>query len=88
MLQLLTYDRGTIKLFGEDMEPTRYDLKRRIGIIPQNVAIFDELTVYENIDYFCSLYVSNRVQRRALVEDAIDFVNLGDYRKYLPKKLS
>lgn len=88
MLQLLTYDRGTIKLFGEDMEPTRYDLKRRIGIVPQNVAIFDELTVYENIDYFCSLYVSNRVQRRALVEDAIDFVNLGDYRKYRPKKLS
>lgn len=29
MLQLLTYDKGTIKLFGETMNPTRYDLKRR-----------------------------------------------------------
>ena len=30
MLQLLTYDKGSIRLFGEDMKPSRYDLKRRI----------------------------------------------------------
>ena len=51
MLQLLAYDRGTIRLFGEDMTPVRYDLKRRIGIVPQQVAVLDELTVRENIDF-------------------------------------
>ena len=77
ILQLLAYDKGTIELFGEPMTPARYDLKRRIGVVPQQVAVFDELTVRENIDYFCSLYVNDRKRRRALVDEAIDFVGLA-----------
>ena len=64
ILQLLTYDKGTIELFGQTMRPSSYDLKRRIGIVPQNVAVFEELTVRENIDYFCALYVNDRAKRR------------------------
>ena len=45
ILQLLTYDRGEIELFGQPMMQTRYDLKRRIGIVPQNIAVFEELSV-------------------------------------------
>lgn len=88
ILQLLAYDKGTIELFGEPMTPARYDLKRRIGVVPQQVAVFDELTVRENIDYFCSLYVNDRKRRRALVDEAIDFVGLGDFAKFRPGKLS
>ena len=88
ILQLLAYDKGTIELFGEPMTPARYDLKRRIGVVPQQVAVFDELTVRENIDYFCSLYVSDRKRRRALVDEAIDFVGLGDFAKFRPGKRS
>ena len=54
----------------------------------QNVAVFEELTVYENIDYFCSLYVPDKVERKQLVEEAIEFVGLQDFRKFYPKKLS
>jgi ABC-2 type transport system ATP-binding protein len=88
ILQLLTYDKGEISLFGERMSATRYDLKARIGIVPQQVAVFDELTVRENIDYFCSLYISDAKRRRALVDEAIEFVDMGDYVKFRPKKLS
>ena len=88
MLSLLTYDRGSIELFGETMAPTRYDLKRRIGIVPQQVAVFNELTVEENVDAFCSLYVSDRARRRALVDRAIAFVGLEDFRRFRPQKLS
>lgn len=88
MLQLLTYDKGSISLFGEAMTPARYDLKRRIGIVPQNVAVFEELTVQQNIDYFCALYVRDKSRRAALVEEAISFVGLEDYVKYRPRKLS
>ena len=70
------------------MTPARYDLKRRMGVVPQQVAVFDELTVRENIDYFCSLYVSDRKRRSALVDEAIDFVGLGDFAKFRPGKLS
>lgn len=84
ILQLLAYDKGTIELFGEPMTPARYDLKRRIGVVPQQVAVFDELTVRENIDYFCSLYVNDRKRRRALVDEAIDFVGLATLPSFAP----
>ena len=54
----------------------------------QNVAVFQELTVYENIDYFCGLYIRDKALRRQYVEEAIDFVGLNDFRKFYPKKLS
>ena len=88
LLQLLTYDKGDILLFGEPMRPSRYDIKRRIGVVPQDVAVFDELSVRENIDYFCGLYVSDGSRRRAFVEEAIEFVGLRDYVKFRPRKLS
>lgn len=88
LLSLLEYDKGTIKVFGKEMKPTSYDLKQDIGVIMQNVAVFNELTVYENIDYFCGLYIKDKAKRRSLVEEAIDFVELQDYRKFYPKKLS
>ncbi|MGN9162781.1 ABC transporter ATP-binding protein [Clostridium sulfidigenes] len=88
MLSLLKYDKGTIEILGEEMTPTTYKVKKDIGIVMQNVAVFDELTVYENIDYFCGLYVTNKKERKVLVERAIDFVGLSDYKKFIPKKLS
>ncbi|MGN0035289.1 MAG: ABC transporter ATP-binding protein, partial [Coriobacteriales bacterium] len=88
ILQLLTFDKGDIRLFGEPMTPARYDLKQRVGVVPQQVAVFNELSVRENIDYFCSLYVSDRRRRRALVDDAIAFVGLEKFEKFRPRKLS
>ena len=88
MLSLLKYDKGTIEIFGQPMTPDNYQAKQQIGIVLQNVAVFDELTVYENIDYFCGLYVSDKKKRKKLVDDAIRFVGLEDYCKMRPKKLS
>ena len=88
MLSLLTYDKGEIKIFGEKMSPAKRNLKAKIGVVSQNVAVFDELTVYENIDYFCGLYIKDKKLRKKYVEEAIDFVDLGDFIKFYPKKLS
>jgi ABC-2 type transport system ATP-binding protein len=88
ILSLLKYDKGEIRIFGRPMRPDAYDIKRDIGVIMQNVAVFDELTVYENINYFCGLYIPEKEKRKRLVEEAIDFVGLNDFRKFYPKKLS
>lgn len=88
ILGLLTFDAGQVQVFGQEMTPTNYALKRRIGVVPQDVAVFNELTVEENIDYFCSLYVTNHEQRRQLVNEALQFVELNDFRSYRPRKLS
>lgn len=88
LLSLLNYNKGNIKIFDKEMKPDSYDLKAQIGVVFQEVAVFDELTVYENIDYFCGLYISDKEQRKKYVEDAINLVGLEDFKKFYPKKLS
>lgn len=88
ILSLLTYDKGEIKVFGRDMKPDSYDIKKDIGVVMQNVAVFNELTVYENVDYFCGLYIRDKSIRKQYVKEAIDFVELSDYTGFFPEKLS
>lgn len=88
LLALLKYDKGTITIFGKEMHPDSYDIKKDIGVVMQNVAVFDQMTVWENIDFFCGLYIKDKKKRLELVEEAIAFTGLEDYRKMRPKKLS
>ena len=70
------------------MHPAAYDLKKQIGVVGQNVAVFDELNVYDNISFFTGLYGIKGAELKQLVEEAIEFVGLNEFRKYYPKKLS
>lgn len=88
ILSLLKYDKGSITIFGKDMSPDSTDIKKDIGVVFQNVAVFDALTVKENIDYFCGLYIKDKTKRKQYVEEAIDFVELNEYKKMRPKQLS
>jgi len=88
ILSLLNYDKGEIEIFDQPMNPEAYNIKRNIGIVMQNVAVYNELTVYGNIDYFCGLYVKDRGTRKKLVDEAIEFTGLGEFTKFYPKKLS
>lgn len=88
ILSLLRYDKGSIHIFDKPMGPNAYDIKKDIGIIMQNVAVFEELTVYENIAYFCSLYIPDKKEIKKLTEEAIAFVSLEEYKSFYPKKLS
>ncbi|WP_459541628.1 ABC transporter ATP-binding protein [Parvimonas micra] len=88
MLSLLKYDSGTIEVFGKKDISNEYEIKKKIGIVPQELAIFNNLTVKENIDYFCGLYISNKNERKRLVNEAIEFTGLRSHEKMLEKKLS
>lgn len=88
ILSLLKIDSGEIKLFGEVMSPSNYEVKKNIGVIFQEVGVFDELTVKENIDYFCGLYISDKNIRKKYVMDAIKLVHLEDFVNFYPKQLS
>lgn len=88
MLSLLKYDSGTIEVFGKKDISNEYEIKKKIGIIPQELAVFNNLTVKENIDYFCGLYISNKNERKRLVNEAIEFTGLQSHEKMLEKKLS
>ena len=88
LLSLLKFNKGSIKIFGKEMKVNAYDIKRNIGVVFQDVAVFDELSVYDNINYFCGLYVKKRKERKKCVRDAIKLVGLGEYKKFRPKELS
>lgn len=70
------------------MTPNAYDIKKELGVIFQEVAVFNELTVYENIDYFCGLYIKDKTTRKQYIDEAIELVGLEDFRKFYPKQLS
>ena len=88
ILSLLNYQQGTISIFNQVMKPNAYDIKRNIGVVFQDVAVFEELTVYENIDYFCGLYVQDKKIRKQYIKDAISLVGLDNYKTFYPKQLS
>ncbi|MBR5040542.1 MAG: ABC transporter ATP-binding protein [Clostridiales bacterium] len=88
ILSLLEFDKGTITIMGKEMSPKAYDIKSQIGVVPQEVSVFEELTVYENIDFFCGLYIKDKEERKKKVQEAIDFVGLNEFKKFRPKKLS
>lgn len=88
LLSLLKFDTGSIKILGKEMTPEEYDIKSKIGVVFQEVAVFDELTVYENINYFCGLYINDNNTRKKYIEDAISLVGLDEFRKFYPKQLS
>jgi ABC-2 type transport system ATP-binding protein len=88
LLSLLSFDKGQVKIFGKEMRPGAYDIKSKIGVVFQDVAVFDELTVYENIDYFCGLYISDKIKRKDYVMEAINLVSIGEFKDFRPKQLS
>lgn len=88
MLSILKFDQGDIEIFGETVDPNNNGIKERIGVVPQEIAIFDNLNVVENISFFCGLYIKDSITRKKLVDEAIEFVGLEKYRKFSPKQLS
>ncbi len=88
ILSLLRFEEGSVHVFGKAMNPYAYDIKMHIGVVFQDIAVFEELTVYENIDYFCGLYIKDKKTRKQYNEDAIQLVGLEEFKKFKPKQLS
>lgn len=88
ILSLLKKDAGSVKIYGKEMSPDAYDIKEKIGVVFQDVGVYEELNVYENIDYFCGLYIRDKNERKELIQRTLDLVGLNDFVKFKPKKLS
>lgn len=88
ILSLLRFSSGSVKIFGKEMHPNAFVIKRRLGVVFQDVAVFDELTVAQNLEYFTGLYVSDKRERAQMIGAAVKLVGLQDYLKFRPKQLS
>ncbi|MGE5611923.1 MAG: ABC transporter ATP-binding protein [Bacillota bacterium] len=79
MVGLLAPDSGEIRVDGR--APTNNRARAGIGLAPQTLSIYDELSARENLDFFASLYGMNRRQRQARAAELLEFVGLSDRAK-------
>ena len=88
MIGLTKVDSGEILIFGKNFKDCELEIKRNLGVIPQDIAIFEDLTAYENLCYFGKLYGLKGSLLKERVEEALEFTGLLDRKKQYPKKFS
>jgi ABC-2 type transport system ATP-binding protein len=75
---LLRPDAGTIEVAGQRMTPTASAAKRRVGLVPQDVAIYPDLTARENLAFFGRLYRLPRARLRTRIAEVLEVIGLAD----------
>lgn len=83
-----TPDSGTILFHRKDILKSNLHYKRSLGVVPQDLAIYEDLNAYDNVEFFCSLYGARGLELKKKVEKALKFVGLWDRRKDFPSKFS
>ena len=81
-------DSGSIYYKGKDIKNQQNIFKSSLGVVPQELAIYEDLSAYDNVKFFCSLYgfKGNELKRRT--KDALEFVGLWERHKEFPLKFS
>jgi ABC-2 type transport system ATP-binding protein len=80
MAGLLRPDRGQVTINGE-ADPTRPEVRRLIGIAPQALALYDDLSAEENLRFFAKLYGLSGAKLSQRVGWALDFAGLADRKR-------
>lgn len=88
MIGLTRVDSGEIVIFGKKFKDCELEIKRDLGVVPQDIAIFEDLTAYENLCYFGKLYGLKGALLKERVVEALEFTGLLDRKKQYPKKFS
>ncbi len=88
MCGLTAADSGKVYLFGKEYSSNEMDIKKRLGLVPQNIVLFESLTAAENLEYFGRLYGITGGRLKENVEYALKMVGLSDIGKKLPRKFS
>ncbi|MFA1819853.1 ABC transporter ATP-binding protein [Virgibacillus oceani] len=92
LIQTLTgmvpYEKGQVALFGEAKNPFSHQNKEKIGLVTQEITIFEELTAKENLQFFAGVYGLKGEKKKNRVQEALEFVGLSDRANKVPNKFS
>lgn len=92
LIQTLTgmvpFDRGKVELFGDSKHPFSNRNKEKLGLVTQEITVFEELTAKENLQFFAGVYGLKGQEKKKRVEEALEFVGLGDKGNKLPIRFS
>lgn len=84
----LKNDKGEILFEGERVRKNIKNFKRQLGIVPQDLAIYENITAEENVKFFASLYGMRGEELNKCTEKALEFVGLQDKMKDKPSTFS
>jgi ABC-2 type transport system ATP-binding protein len=85
---LADFDQGRVTIAGYDLVRDAREIKALIGLVPQEIAVYRELTAQENVSFFASLYGLKGRELKDAVGDALAFVGLADAAKKRAGKMS
>ena len=85
---LIPADAGTVTVAGETMSPVQVEVKRHIGLVPQDLAIYPELTATENLAYFGRLQGLRGGELAQRTGEVLELVGLADRAKEATKNFS
>src|SRR5256712_10118673 len=75
---LVTADRGEVLVGGQRLRGDTDPLKRKIGLVPQDLALYDELSARDNLRFFGALYDLGGAALDRAIASALDLVGLAD----------
>jgi ABC-2 type transport system ATP-binding protein len=87
---LISKTGGEAKIAGYDVSDEEDSLKIRkmVGLLPENVGLYDDLTAYKNLDFYGKLYECSQTQRKENIEDYLKLLGLWDKRDVLVRTFS
>jgi ABC-2 type transport system ATP-binding protein len=85
---LIPADAGSITVAGQPMGPGHIDVKRHIGLVPQELAIYPELTARENLAYFGRLQDLRGKELSRRVDEVLELIGLADRASEATKNYS
>jgi ABC-2 type transport system ATP-binding protein len=75
---LLTPDRGEVRIDGRTVSGDTDPNKRKIGLVPQDLALYEELSARDNLRFFGALYSLSGAELEGAIASAVDIVGLAD----------
>lgn len=85
---ILGYDAGEMEYRGKNIKVCLNEFKKHLGVVPQDLAIYEELSAQQNVRFFASLYGLKGKELEEKVSKALDFVGLLERRKDKAKTFS
>ncbi|GAA0076847.1 ABC transporter ATP-binding protein [Clostridium sp. CTA-5] len=85
---ILGYDAGEIDYKGRDVKVCLNEFKKHLGVVPQELAIYEDLSAEQNVKFFASLYGLRGKELEDKVSKALEFVGLLERRKDKSKTFS
>lgn len=85
---LLSYENGTITIDGKDIQKDTKSIKQIMGVIPQEIALYDELTAYENLLFWGKIYRISGKELKSRCDELLKMVGLFERRNTAIKTFS